>query len=108
MFPATISMNREFNGRIRVTKSGDVPTAAISVILPDGVYFLQKDNAGQTVNRYTGNPDPVTFNDFNYGEDYVLYFSADRMGEKNIRLRVVNRDTNEVIARKEITVNIVP
>ena len=108
MFPASISMNKEFNGRIKVTKSGDVPTSSISVILPDGVYFLQKDSSGQVVNRYTGNPDPVVFNDFNYDEDYVLYFTADRMGEKDIRIRVVNRETNEVLARREITVNIVP
>ncbi len=108
MFPAAISMNKEFNGRIKVTKSGDVPTSSISVILPDGVYFLQKDSSGQVVNRYTGNPDPVVFNDFNYDEDYVLYFTADRMGEKDIRIRVVNRETNEVLARREITVNIVP
>ena len=108
MFPAQISMNKEFNGRIKVTKSGDVPPAAISIILPDGVYFLQKDSSGQTINRYTGNPDPVAFNDFNFGEDYALYFSADRMGEKDIRIRVVNRETNEVLARREINVNIIP
>lgn len=108
MFPAKISAGREFNGRVRVTKTGDVPNTAISLILPDGIYFLQKDSSGQTVNRYTGNPDPVVFNDFNYGEDYALYFTADRMGAKDIRIRVINRDTNEVLARKEVSVEIVP
>ena len=108
MFPAKISAGREFNGRVRVTKTGDAPNTAISLILPDGIYFLQKDSSGQTVNRYTGNPDPVVFNDFNYGEDYALYFTADRMGAKDIRIRVINRDTNEVLARKEVSVESVP
>lgn len=108
MFPSAISMGKEFNGRVRISKTGDVPKVALSILLPDGVYFLEKNASGQTQNRYTGNPDPVVFNEFRFDEDYALHFSAERLGEKNIRIRVVDQEKNEVIARKEVIVQVVP
>jgi hypothetical protein len=101
-------MGKEFNGRVRISKTGDVPKVALSILLPDGVYFLEKNASGQTQNRYTGNPDPVVFNEFRFDEDYALHFSAERLGEKNIRIRVVDQEKNEVIARKEVIVQVVP
>lgn len=108
MFPTEMTSGKEFNGRVRVTKNGDAPDVALSILLPEGVYFLEKDPNGGTPKRYTGTPTPIVFNDFQFGEDYALYFSADRLGEKEIRIRVVDKATNEVIARKEVTVRIVP
>ena len=108
MFPSAISMGKEFNGRVKVTKTGDLPKLALSILLPDGVYFLEKDAGGKTVNRYTGNPEPVVFNDFQFDQDYILNFSAERLGDKDIRIRIVNQETNEVLARKEVIVQVVP
>ena len=67
-----------------------------------------KDGSGKTVNRYTGNPEPVVFNDFQFDQDYILNFSAERLGDKDIRIRIVNQETNEVLARKEVIVQVVP
>ena len=110
MFPAAVQMNKEFNGVVRVTKTGEVPKVAISLVLPNDVYYLIKnEQTNETVNRYQWTPEtPIDFHDFQFDHDYPFFFVSERVVEKTITIRVIDTETKNVLARKEVSILVNP
>ena len=103
--PEQARVGEKFSAVIKAMKTGQVDSAIISMVFPDGVSYI----VDETGARHTASEDrPLEFASIAFDTDYPINFVSQNVGVQSIAIRLLDGRTRSVLAEQHLTINVVP
>lgn len=103
--PAQARVGEEFYAVVKAIKTGQVDSAIIQMVFPDGVSYMVKETGA----RHTSSEArPLEFNAIAFNTDYPINFISQNVGVQAISIRLLDGGNRSVLAEEHLTINIVP
>ena len=103
--PEQARVGEKFSAVIKAMKTGQVDSAIISMVFPDGVSYI----VDETGARHTASQErPLEFASIAFDTDYPINFVSQNVGVQSIAIRLLDGRTRSVLAEQHLTINVVP